>query len=145
MRRQRAQISRQTPGQHVHDLVQQIDGCGPLAGLIVDGPSELNVMSDVGDMDAETQLTRRQSLDRDRVVEVAGFVRVDGDHRQLSQISPVCQFPLSLLFGALDPGRRLGHSLRAVDDRNAVCESDGVEVVTRILRVPEDAYKPSRL
>jgi hypothetical protein len=92
-------------------------------------------VGDVGDVDAEAEEAVLQALDRDRVVEVAGALAVDGDDGPLAQVlaaGPVLRLRIGRI-GAhrVEDGLRelLGDSIMAQHDLDVDARLDGIAEV----------------
>ena len=105
VRIQAAQPGRELRREHVHGALGKVDRRAALVGLLVERAAFGNVMGDVGDVHAEPVVAVRQPLDRDRVVEIARVLAVDGDGRQRPEIGPAAD--VLLLDRAAQPRRLL--------------------------------------
>ena len=84
---QRAQVVRQTFGQHRQHAVGQVDRCRATPSLKVDMPVPGHVMRDVRDMDAQLIAALGRALERNGVVEIAGVDGVDRDDEAVAQVT----------------------------------------------------------
>ena len=109
VRIQAAQPGRQLRGEHVDGALGKVDRRGALVRLAVEGAAFLDVVRHVGDVDAEPVVAVRQRLERDRVVEIARMLAVDGDGRHVSKIGPAANVALGDRRGR---GERLPRSRR---------------------------------
>ena len=92
---QRAEAVRQPLGQHRHSPLRVVDAGAAAVGLEVERVPFLDIVGDVGDVDAEAERPLAQALDRDRVVEVAGALAVDGDDDPVAQVVAARPSPLA--------------------------------------------------
>jgi hypothetical protein len=72
--------------QHGNHAVRQVDAGRPLASLDVQQRTRRDEMRHVGDMDSQSPVAVFEAFQRDRVVEIAGILRIDRDDRLASQI-----------------------------------------------------------
>ena len=109
---QRADARRQRLGQHRDRAVGQVDAAAALARLDVDRRALAHVVRDVGDRDPQARAAVGQPLDRDRVVEVARGLGVDGQERHLAQVGAIGAIDVAhLLRQAVGDARDLGGEL----------------------------------
>lgn len=72
--------------EHRDDLVDQIDAVATAAGFSVEGTSGLDVVGDIGDVDADFPFTATEGPYVDGVIEVFGGVRVDGEDKFVAEV-----------------------------------------------------------
>ena len=74
-------------GKHVDRALGKVHRRAALVRLAIERAALLHVVRHVGDVDAQPVVTVRQPLDRNRVVEIARVLAVDGDDDAISKIS----------------------------------------------------------
>ena len=84
---QRAELVREAFGEHRDGAVHEVDRGAALDGLVVDDRMGLDVVGDVGDMDADFPDAVLDFTHRESVVEVLGVGRVDGEGRHLAEVA----------------------------------------------------------
>ena len=83
---ERAEAAGERVGQHRDDRADQVGRVAPFMGLDVEGRARTDVVGDVGHVDADAQASVGQTFHGERVVEVLGVVRVDGDGRDRAEV-----------------------------------------------------------
>ena len=83
---QAAEAVREPLGEHGQGQAGEVDARPPLDGLAVERAPGLDVMGDVGDVDAEKPAAVGEPPDADGVVEVLGRFAVDGHGRPVAEI-----------------------------------------------------------
>ena len=76
---QRAESVGEAWGKHGDDAVDEVDAVGPFASFLVEGGAGEDVVGNVGDMNAEFDVTSGEFAKRNGVVEIASGIGVDGD------------------------------------------------------------------
>ena len=84
---QAAHVARQRLGQHRQHHVRQVHAVSAPQRLLVEQGARLDVVRDVGDVDAELEAVLVR-LERERVVVVARVGRVDGRREHVAQVQP---------------------------------------------------------
>ena len=79
VRVQAAQPRRQLGREHVDGALGKVDRRAALVGLAVERAAFVDVVRDIRDVHAQPEVAVRQLLDRDRVVEIARVLAIDGD------------------------------------------------------------------
>ena len=125
----------QLPGQHGDDLVGIVDAGGTLKGLVVQCGAGLDVVADVGDVDAQLVAAAVELEQADGVVDVLGLGRVDGEDGQPPQVHAVGDLLLSDA-GAGEGAGFLQHLLREVLAHLAAVK-DGLGALGRNVRGAE--------
>ena len=82
----------------MHGALREIHGRASLVRFLVERAALRHVVRHIGDVHAKPEVAVRKSLDRDRIVEVAGMLAVDGDGRHAAKV----RAPLDVAF--LDDG-----------------------------------------
>ena len=116
-RLQAAQPGGELGRKHVHRAIRKIDGGAPPAGVPIEGAAFGDVVRDIRDVHAETDVSAAERLQRDGVVEIAGRLAVDGHGDEMSEVR------------APAPVRRpqlVAEALRFVDRLRIVCVGDTV-------------------
>ena len=83
---ERAQAAGERVREHRDHRTHKVSRVAALAGFNVERRASLHVGRDVGDMDTYADIAVRHALDGERVVEVLGVIRVDGDGRDRAEI-----------------------------------------------------------
>ena len=130
-----AHAGRQLAREHVDGALGEVDRGAAGEAVEVEGAALGHVVGDVGDVHAEPVVAVGQLLDRDRVVEVAGVLAVDGD-----------DLPAAEIAAAGDLARRhgmvaaagLGDGVGGVGVGNAVLAQHDLGVDARIVETAED-------
>ena len=113
VRTQRAELVREALGQHRDGTVHQVDRRAALDGLVVDRRVGMHVVRDVGNVHAHLPDAVAYAAHRERVVEVLGVGRVDGEGRHGAEVA--ARVDLLLRDAGVDGlGRRLDLRLEAV-------------------------------
>ncbi len=129
-----AQPGGEVAREHVHGALGEIHRGAALEGLLVERTALTHVVRDVGDMHAEPVVAVLQSLDRDRVVEIARVLAVDGDDLAVAKIGAAGDVLVADRGAdALGLGDRLG----AVLVRDAVLAKNDLGVDARVVDVAE--------
>ena len=89
VRPQRTEFVAEPFGQHRHGAVDQIDRRAARFGFGVDHRTRPHVVRHVGDMDAHLPHAVADFADRQRVVEVLGVGRIDGEGHRLPEVAPL--------------------------------------------------------
>ncbi len=139
VRAQRAGVVGQGLGEHRLDAPGDVDARAAPCRLAVDGAARRDERADVGDVHPDADRPVVAMLRADRVVEVLGGDRVDGERRQVAQIAAP----------RLRPARHVvARPLCLEVDRaveaaaQAAVEHERLEDVARVVRSPELADDP---
>ena len=89
---QRAEFVREAFGEHRYGAVHQIDRRAAFDGFVIDHRVGLDVVGDVGDVDADLPDAVAHLADREGVVEVLGVGRVDREGHHLAEVAPPGDF-----------------------------------------------------
>ena len=117
-----AQPGRQLRRKHVDRALGKVHRRAAVVGLAIERAALLHVVRDVGDVHAQPEMAVRQLLDRDRVVEVARVLAVDGDGDDVAEVGAPADVALGYRSALLDGfgdglGRvRVGNAVLADDD-----------------------------
>ena len=84
---QRAELVRESFGEHRHGAVHEIDRRAAFDGLVVDRGVGLDVVRDIGDVHADLPDAVAYLAHREGVVEVLGVGRVDGEGHDLAEVA----------------------------------------------------------
>jgi hypothetical protein len=134
VRIQAAESSRQLRRKHVDGALRKVHRRRTFVSFLIEGAALGHVVRDVGDVDAEPVVPIRQSVQGDRVVEVARVLAVDRDGHQIPEIGPAADIPLAH-FPA--QALRLRNRLLAVLVGNPVLADDDLGVDARLFDVAE--------
>ena len=130
---QRAEPVRQALRQHRQDAAREVDRGSPRARLVVERASLLDVVRNVGDVDADPIAVRRL-LDLDRVVEVLRGLPVDRDDAPFAKVAPSQEILLADLLGEL---LGLRHDRLREARRQVVRAQDDFDVHARVAEKAE--------
>ena len=125
VRLERAQSRRQLRRKHVDGPFREIDRRAALVRLGVERAALLDVVRDVGDVHAQPVVPVGQPLERDRIVEVARVLAVDGHRRLRPEVGAAIEVARP------DRGaqrRGLGDRVLAVDVGQRVLADDDARV-----------------
>ncbi len=137
-----AQAGRELRREHVDRALREIHRGRAVVAFFVQGAALGHVVRDVGDVDAQPVVAVLQPLERDRVVEVAGVLAVDGDRHVRPEIGPAFQVPL--LDRSAQSTRFLDRVLTVPGD-DAVLAQDDLGIDARFVDGPEHLhYSPDR-
>ena len=137
---QRAEAVGQPLREHRHRALGEVDAGAAAVGLEVEGAALAHVVRHAGDVDPEPEGAAGETLERDRVVEVARALAVDGhDHRaaQVLAARPIVRRRVGRAARRLAP-RRLGDLLG-----NAVVAQHHQHVDARRVRAAEHLDDPA--
>ena len=73
-------------GQHGHDLIRIVDRSGAVEGLLVQLTAGLDVVGDIGDVNAQLIATTGEPGQADGIVDILGLGAVDGEDGQCAQV-----------------------------------------------------------
>ena len=136
-----AQPGRQLRREHVHRALGEIHRRAALVGFAIERAALLHVVRDVGDVHAEPVVAVRQLLDRDRIVEIARVLAVDGHRRHVAEVGAAADVALRRRVAPSADG--LGDRLRRVRVGNAVLPDDDLGVDARRVDVAEHFGDPA--
>ena len=88
LRIEAAQAGRELGREHVHGALGKIHRSRAVVAFLVEGAALRHVMGHVGDVHAEPVVAVLEPVQRDRVVEVAGVLAVDGHRHLRAEIGP---------------------------------------------------------
>ena len=119
---------------HVHGSLGEVHRRAALVGLLVERAALFHVVRDVRDVHAQPVVAVRQTLDRDRVVEVTGVLAVDGHRRDTAKIGAALD--VALFHNQSEP-RGLGDGVLAVRVRDVELADDDLRVDTGLVDAAE--------
>ncbi len=135
MRVEAAQPGRQFRRKHVDGALRKVDRRGALVRFGIQRAALSHVMRDVGDVHAEPEVPVRQPRKRNRVIEIARVLAVDGHDGAIAKVGPACDVAVAHV---LAQPARLGDRLGAVRVGNLVLVDDDFGVDTRIVGISQD-------
>ena len=109
----------------MHGALREIHGRASLVRFLVERAALLDVVRHIGDVDAEPEVTVRKSLDRNRIVEIAGVLAVDRDRRHAAKVRAALD--VALLDDGAEP-RGFGNGLLGMAVGNAELADDDLRV-----------------
>ncbi len=136
---QAAQPGRELRREHVNRALGEIHRGAALVSFAVERAALAHVVRDIGDVYAEPVMAVGQLLDRDRIVEIASVLAVDGDGHQRAEVGAAADVALGDRGAELE---RLGNRLAGVRVRDAVFADDDLGVDARRVDVAEDIGDP---
>ena len=92
VRSQTTELVAQSFGEHRNDFVHQINARTTAVCLFVEGSLLVDVVGDIGDMDAYLVVARIEDLEGERIVEILGLIRVDSEGQDVAHIPTAEQF-----------------------------------------------------
>ena len=119
--------------QHGDDPVDKVDAGAAVICFLVDGRSRADVVADVGDVDAQSEMAVGQADDVDGIVQVLGIFTVDGDELAVAVIAA----PFFQGDRRVDLGGFLLDVVREVE-RQAVAGHDDLDIQVLVAVIAED-------